>query len=203
GQPALHLLVVALARLAPGLLAGPAEPPLEDLADVLGVVGPAEALADEPRHAGGGPQLVGPAVLPGTLGEEALELLEVVVGQPRRRTGAGAGVEAVRPAGQAPPAMHGGGLDTEDAGDLGRGLAPLDQFNGAATPALQFFGGSFGSHSAILRACSCRVAFAMLDSVAPTAPWWPLRGAWKIPDRRPAKLLVFSRFRAVPQTVAA
>ncbi|MCO6454766.1 MAG: hypothetical protein J5I93_05650 [Pirellulaceae bacterium] len=37
----------------------------------------------------------------------------------------------------------------------------------------------------------------------PTAPWWPLRGAWKSHLAAPRKLLVFSRFRAVPQTIAA
>ena len=35
----------------------------------------------------------------------------------------------------------------------------------------------------------------------PTAPWWPLRGVWKGASHR--KLLVFSRFRAVPQAIAA
>src|SRR5262249_11654328 len=38
---------------------------------------------------------------------------------------------------------------------------------------------------------------------APTAPWWSLRGAWKNPAHRPEKILIFSRFRAVPQAVAA
>jgi hypothetical protein len=39
--------------------------------------------------------------------------------------------------------------------------------------------------------------------LAPTAAWWPLRGAWKSPTHLPRKLLVFSRFRAVPQAIAA
>lgn len=37
----------------------------------------------------------------------------------------------------------------------------------------------------------------------PTATWWPLRGVWKDPQQSPRKLLVFSRFRAVPQAIAA
>jgi hypothetical protein len=37
----------------------------------------------------------------------------------------------------------------------------------------------------------------------PTAPWWSLRGAWKASQSPPRKLLIFSRFRAVPQTIAA
>ncbi|MBU4555613.1 MAG: helicase, partial [Actinobacteria bacterium] len=42
-----------------------------------------------------------------------------------------------------------------------------------------------------------------LPWLMPTAPWWPLRGAWKDRGVLPRKLLVFSRFRAVPQSVAA
>ena len=37
----------------------------------------------------------------------------------------------------------------------------------------------------------------------PTAEWWPLRGVWKNQEQPLRKLLVFSRFRAVPQTIAA
>lgn len=39
--------------------------------------------------------------------------------------------------------------------------------------------------------------------VAPSCPWWPLRGAWRDAASRPRKALVFSRFRAVPQMIAA
>ena len=37
----------------------------------------------------------------------------------------------------------------------------------------------------------------------PTAAWWPLRGVWKNQQQPPRKLLVFSRFRAVPQVIAS
>lgn len=37
----------------------------------------------------------------------------------------------------------------------------------------------------------------------PTATWWPLRGVWKDQQTPLRKLLVFSRFRAVPQAIAA
>lgn len=37
----------------------------------------------------------------------------------------------------------------------------------------------------------------------PTASWWSLGGVWKNQRQIPRKLLVFSRFRAVPQTLAA
>ena len=39
--------------------------------------------------------------------------------------------------------------------------------------------------------------------LSPTSPWWPLRGAWKDKEMLPKKILIFSRFRAVPQTIAA
>jgi len=39
--------------------------------------------------------------------------------------------------------------------------------------------------------------------LSPTAAWWPLRGLWKNQGRPLHKLLVFSRFRAVPQAIAA
>jgi len=41
-----------------------------------------------------------------------------------------------------------------------------------------------------------------LPWVAPSAPWWPLRGAWANVTHEP-KLLIFSRFKATPQSVAA
>ena len=53
--PAFDLLVIAFARLAFGLLAGPAQTALEDLADVFGVVRDAEALSNEAGDAVGGP----------------------------------------------------------------------------------------------------------------------------------------------------
>lgn len=39
--------------------------------------------------------------------------------------------------------------------------------------------------------------------LSPTAAWWPLRGVWKNQEQPLRKLLVFSRFRAVPQAIAA
>ena len=38
--------------------------------------------------------------------------------------------------------------------------------------------------------------------VAPSLPWWPLSAQWSAPDEDP-KLLMFSRFRATPPSVAA
>lgn len=39
--------------------------------------------------------------------------------------------------------------------------------------------------------------------LSPTAAWWPLRGVWKSREQPLRKLLVFSRFRAAPQAIAA
>lgn len=39
--------------------------------------------------------------------------------------------------------------------------------------------------------------------LSPTAAWWPLRGVWKNREQPLRKLLVFSRFRAVPQAIAS
>ena len=41
-----------------------------------------------------------------------------------------------------------------------------------------------------------------LPWVAPTIPWWPLRGAWANVGHEP-KLLLFSRFKSTPQSIAA
>jgi len=66
-DPPRHLLVVPLPGLPPGLLAAPVQPPLEDLADVLGVVADAELPLDQAGHPGGGPQFVVPPVVLGSL----------------------------------------------------------------------------------------------------------------------------------------
>jgi hypothetical protein len=42
-----------------------------------------------------------------------------------------------------------------------------------------------------------------LPWMAPSLSWWPLDGAWKMTEGKHGKLLIFSRFRAVPQAVAA
>lgn len=46
-------------------------------------------------------------------------------------------------------------------------------------------------------------SFLGLPWIAPTMPWWNLRGPWASPAARRGKILVFSRFRAVPQAIAA
>ncbi|WP_292327136.1 hypothetical protein, partial [Mesorhizobium sp.] len=55
-----------------------------------------------------------------------------------------------------------------------------------------------------LRALSAaaRAKLLSLPWVAPSLPWWPLAGGWKNVTADP-KLLMFSRFRATPPSVAA
>jgi hypothetical protein len=43
----------------------------------------------------------------------------------------------------------------------------------------------------------------MLPWVAPSAPWWDLDGPWSNPEARKGKLLIFSRFKAVPPAIAS
>jgi len=120
---------------------------------VFGVVVHAEAAADEGGHAGGSPQLVGPAVLVGTLQEEAFQFVQVVVGEPRGGAGDGFGVEAMRVSGQAAPAMDGGFMDAQDAGDGGGRFPVVNQVHGSAASAFEFSCSSYGSCHIVLYGC--------------------------------------------------
>jgi hypothetical protein len=42
-----------------------------------------------------------------------------------------------------------------------------------------------------------------LPWIAPSLPWWGLKGGWEDRDNTSGKMLVFSRFRAVPPTISA
>lgn len=42
-----------------------------------------------------------------------------------------------------------------------------------------------------------------LPWIAPSAPWWPLKGPWKHGNGDGGKVLIFSRFQAVPQAIAS
>jgi hypothetical protein len=42
-----------------------------------------------------------------------------------------------------------------------------------------------------------------LPWVAPSLPWWTLHGAWSEPEVQAGKLLIFSRFKAVPPALAS
>ncbi|QDV39326.1 hypothetical protein ElP_72910 (plasmid) [Tautonia plasticadhaerens] len=132
-------LLVALLGPPLRLLAGPVQPPSDELAGVLDVVGDAEAAADDLGDPLGTPRVVGPAVGPGPPRQQVLELPEPLVGGPGRRAGmrlGGQGLGGVL--GHAEPAIQRGTADAEDASDDGGGLALLHQFDGSATAAFQF-----------------------------------------------------------------
>ena len=141
--PALDLLVVALGGPVLGLLGASVEALFEDLADVLGVVGEAEVAADDRGDALGRPQLGGPAVGAGAVQQQVFEVLQLVVAQARGRARVGLGGQAVgMRAGGLAPAVEGGAGDAQDAGDGGRGLAAVHEFDRMAATAFQFGGSS-------------------------------------------------------------
>jgi hypothetical protein len=86
--------LVALAGPLLWLLAGPAQLPLEDLADVLGVEAHLEVPLDQVGDPGGGPQLGAPAVGHGPLQEQLLKPLAVRLGEARVRPGWGLAARA-------------------------------------------------------------------------------------------------------------
>src|SRR5262249_38692755 len=101
-----------------------------------------------------GPELVGPAMLLGSLGQQRLELGELVLGEPGRGAGMGLGPQAALDAGQAPPTVDGGLVNPQDAGHEGRGLALFDECDGASSAALEFVRTTDGSAHVLLYACS-------------------------------------------------
>ena len=109
------------------LLAGPAQPPLEDLADVLGVEGDAEVPLDQLGDPGGGPQLGPPAVGLGPF-RAGLPVPESLAGQ--RGPGVGLGGELPRGLGELHPGVDGGAAAAEEVGDVVGGFALLDEFDG-------------------------------------------------------------------------
>jgi len=115
---------------------------------VLDVVFDAETATDELGDTAGAPKVVGPAVGPGALQQQALQLPKPLVGQPGPGTGMGPGGQGLGGLlGQGEPAIQRGAADSQDAGDDGGRLPPPHQFHGVATATFQFLGGSDGSHA--------------------------------------------------------
>lgn len=141
-------LDVALLGLALGLLATPVQPSPDDLADVLDVIRDAEVAADDLGDPVGTPHVVVPAVGLSPLQQQALELPDLLVGEPGPRPGMRLGAEGLgRLLSHAEPAIERGAADAEDAGDDGGRLAVLHQFDGPTTAAFQFVCSSNGSHT--------------------------------------------------------
>jgi hypothetical protein len=76
------------------------------------------------------------------LGQQLLQLAQVLVGQGGRPAGVGPGVKSGGLSGQADPAGQGLGVDAQDARHVAAGLAPGDQRHGAAATAFQLSGSS-------------------------------------------------------------
>jgi hypothetical protein len=139
---------VSLFGLLLRLLATPVEPKLDDLADMLGVVADAEVAADHLGDPCGGPQLGPPAVGFSTFQEQLLELIELVGIQARRSAGVRLGGKLGRGfALPFQPGVDGGSAAAEEAGDIVGMFALIDELNGAATPAFEFFCSSDRSHT--------------------------------------------------------
>jgi hypothetical protein len=166
-QPPRHLLVVTLAGPLAGLLRGPAQAAAQDLANVLGVVAAAEVALNQAGDAGGGPQLVVPAVRLGTQQQQFFEVPQLAVGEAGLGTRLRFRIQAARLACQAEPAAQGLGVDAEDAGDVGPRLTLLNQEHGATPPAFQFVSSSNRStHITLDAPTQPRVTFSGLDAVA-------------------------------------
>jgi hypothetical protein len=118
---------------------------LDTIARFWRVLPDAEVTLDEPRDAGGGPELVVPAVVLGPQRQQLFELAQLVVGQAGGGSGMGLGVQAVGLSGQAEPAGQGLGVSAEDAGDVGARLPLRHQLDGTAAAAFQFSSSSKGS----------------------------------------------------------
>src|ERR1700722_14688865 len=82
--PAVDLGVVTLAGASLRLLARPAQPRVQETANMIGMVGDAKVAVDQRGDAPAGPQFVGPAVGLGALDQELFELGQLRVREPRR-----------------------------------------------------------------------------------------------------------------------
>ncbi len=152
-HPTRHLLVVPLPGARLWLPTAEAQASLEDDTDVFGVVANAEVASDQAGDAVGGPQVVGPTVLAGPLEQEVFDLSPLLGGELGFGSEQGLGGQSRPLPGQATPAMHGGFVDAQDPGDERRGLAAVEQFDGATAAAFQFSGGSKWSWHTQLYGC--------------------------------------------------
>lgn len=83
--------------------------------------------------------------------------------------------------------------------------APADDVPGLRRSERDEFGRDGAWPHPRLRALRALIQDRLLDLpwLPPSLPWWPLEGAWKSIGPAPTKWLIFSRFQAVPQAVAA
>src|SRR5262249_50948787 len=135
--------LVPLPGPALGLLAGPLQPPLEHLADVLGVEADVEVPLDQFGGPGGGPQCGPPAVGLGALQEPSFQFPELLGGEPGLGADMGLGGQRLGClAGELHPGGDRGTSAAEEVGNVVGGLPLLDEFNGTDAAALEFFSGA-------------------------------------------------------------
>ena len=140
--------LVPLLGLLLRLLAGPPQPPLEHLADVLGVEADLEMPLDQLGGPGGGPQLGPKAVGFGALQQQSFESPQLLGGEPGLGAGVGPGGELLGGlAGELHPSVDGGSPAAQEVGDVFGGLTLFDELDGPEAAALEFFSGSDGSHT--------------------------------------------------------
>ncbi len=143
-----HLRVVALLGLLLGLLTGPVQPPPDDLAHVLEVVGDPEEAADNRADPLGTPKLIVPPVGLGPPFEFRFPLVDLVVAESGLGAGMGLGRQTVRALlGQVEPAVQRSATNTQNPADDGRRLACVHEVDSSATPPFQFCCSSNGSHT--------------------------------------------------------
>lgn len=130
------------------LLAGPLQPPFENLADVLRVELDGESLLDQLGDTFSGPELGFPATGLGSLLQQHLKFLELFSGEAWLGAEVGLGHELPgSQLGKFDPGVDGGASTAEKVGNIVGRFPLLDEFNGTDTATLEFFGGSNGSHN--------------------------------------------------------
>src|ERR1700721_965311 len=152
-DPSLDLLVVLFLGAPLGLLAGPAQTLLEDLADVFGVILQPKTAFDDGGHAVSCPELVGPAVVLGPLQEELLQLADLLLAEAWGGAFVGRGGQTALPPCQPTPAVDRGFMYAKDARHGGGRLALLHLLHGPPPSPLQFTCCSYWSCHTSLYGC--------------------------------------------------
>ena len=149
--PAFDFILIALPRLAFGLLAAPMQELGYYFPHVAFMVLHSKKLVNQVRHALGSPQLVGPTMHFCALAQEIFQFMKLRFIQPARCAGMRNGKQTVRSiARHGTPAVERSTIHPENLSDLGMGLAATHQFDGADTAPLEFFCCAEWSHAYII-----------------------------------------------------
>src|SRR5437870_5485321 len=100
---------------------------------MFGMIVNAEVTADDLRHAGSRPQVIGPTVAGSPRQQKGFQLTQLLVGE-TGRSAQGLGIQTAGCAGLAQPAVNRATINAENLGD-GGGILPLaDRRDGALAP---------------------------------------------------------------------